>query len=381
MSYILPGMDNMKSNKLTGLLGACLAALLSSCGSDDNSQSTRSLPYQVAEAYNVGDSVFVRALAYDKRQQRVWVGTSVGAMEIDAKSYDLVKSYTREDGLANEFVFSIFVDSKGDKWFGTDGGGMSQLKGTQWKTYMPMHGLADYWVYSFTEQKDGTLWVGTWAGLNRIDGKTGVFKTYLTELINEWVYGLDVDKKDNVWIGTEGGVNMFDGKKWYKWTHEDGLGAANADGLQASANTGLGTRTRHDLSVMAMGMETYNPNYVFDVEVAHDSTVWAATWGGGVAHYDGKKWRNYTMQDGLSGNIVFSIAEAKDGTLWFGTNRGLSRFDGKKFENFAGPMANDVNLTGVYDVIVLDNGEVWAGTRGGVVRLSRMAPSAGKTGK
>lgn len=358
-----------------------MAALLSSCGSDDNSQSTRSLPYQVAEAYNVGDSVFVRALAYDKRQQRVWVGTSVGAMEIDAKSYDLVKSYTREDGLANEFVFSIFVDSKGDKWFGTDGGGMSQLKGTQWKTYMPMHGLADYWVYSFTEQKDGTLWVGTWAGLNRIDGKTGVFSTYLTELINEWVYGLDVDKKDNVWIGTEGGVNMFDGKKWYKWTHEDGLGAANADGLQASANTGLGTRTRHDLSVMAMGMETYNPNYVFDVEVAHDSTVWAATWGGGVAHYDGKKWRNYTMQDGLAGNIVFSIAEAKDGTLWFGTNRGLSRFDGKKFENFAGPMANDVNLTGVYDVIVLDNGEVWAGTRGGVVRLSRMAPSAGKTGK
>lgn len=370
----------MKSAKVIGiLLGG--SVLLSGCGSDEKSSVKRDQPYQVAETYNVGEGIFVRALAFDKPQNAIWIGTSSGAMEIDARSYDLKQTYNRESGLANEYVFKIFVDSKGTKWFGTDGGGMSSFDGKNWKTYMPMHGLADYWVYSFTEQSDGTLWVGTWAGLNRVDGKTGVFSTYLNELINEWVYGLDVDKDQNVWIGTEGGVNMYDGKRWHKWTHEDGLGASNANGLQASANTGLGTRTRHDLSVMAMGMETYNPNYVFDIEVANDGTVWAATWGGGISHYDGKKWKNYTMQDGLVGNIVFSIAEAKDGTLWFGTNRGLSQYDGKKFTNFAGMLENNVNLTGVYDVIVMDNGEVWAGTRGGVVRLSQVQAKPAPAGR
>lgn len=367
---------DMTMNKFLIRMGVVSAiTLLSACGSGDDAEKAKSqLPYQVVETFNVGENTYVRALAYDKKQKSIWVGTSVGALEIDGTSFNVKNTYARDSGLANEFIFKVFVDSKGNKWFGTDGGGMSQLAGGKWKTYMPMHGLADYWVYSFAEQSDGTLWVGTWAGLNRVDGKTGVFTTYLKELVNEWVYGLDIDKDDNVWIGTEGGVNMFDGKKWLQWTHKEGLGAPNADGLQASTNTGLGTRTRHDLSVMAMGLETYNPNYVFDVEVAHDGSVWAGTWGGGVSHYDGKKWTNLNMQNGLAGNIVFSIAEAKDGTLWFGTNRGISRYDGKQFQNFS--MEQGLLENGVYDMIVLDNGDVWAGSRNGVTRLSRQAKPA-----
>ena len=85
------------------------------------------------------------------------------------------------------------------------------------------------------------------------------------------------DRHGNFWIGTEGGINMFDGKTWKTWTHVDGLGADNEQNLPLSTNTGLGTRSRHDLSILSMDQQTYNPNYVFTLVVAKDDSVWAGT--------------------------------------------------------------------------------------------------------
>jgi hypothetical protein len=42
----------------------------------------------------------------------------------------------------------------------------------------------------------------------------------------------------------------------------------------------------------------------------------------------------YNVKDGLSGSVVYCAAEDKDGFLWFGTEGGLSRFDGTHFRNF-----------------------------------------------
>jgi ligand-binding sensor domain-containing protein len=326
--------------------------------------------YHVAETFNVGENVYVRSMAADEGKGSLWVGTSVGVLEVDLASHDMRASYTRAEGLANEYVFGMLVDHNGNRWFGTNGGGVSRLASDgQWKTFFPMHGLADYWVYSFAEQSDGTLWIGTWAGLSRLDAKTGAFQNYVTELVNEWVYGLDVDSKDRVWIGTEGGINMFDGKQWFTWTHADGLGAPNAGNLPISTNTGLGTRSRHDLNVLEEGRETYNPNYVFTLIIDANDGVWAGTWGGGVAHYDGAKWTNYTTQDGLAGNIVYSAAQDKDGGLWFGTNGGLSHFDGKNWQTYTsqdGLLENNA-----YAIVPAGDGQVWVGTRSGVVLLSK----------
>jgi ligand-binding sensor domain-containing protein len=189
------------------------------------------------------------------------------------------------------------------------------------------------------------------------------------ELVNEWVYGISVDAQDRVWFGTEGGVSMFDGRRWVSWTHKDGLGAPNTDNLPFSANTGLGTRTRHDLSVSSEGPATYNPNYVFSILVARDGSVWAGTWGGGAARWDGKTWSNLTSKDGLAGNIVYSIAQGADGALWFGTNNGVSRWDGKAFTNLG--MKEGLLEKNVYAIAVAPGGDVWVGTRKGVARVAR----------
>jgi ligand-binding sensor domain-containing protein len=43
---------------------------------------------------------------------------------------------------------------------------------------------------------------------------------------------------------------------------------------------------------------------------------------------------NYNTKDGLAGSTVYCAAQDKDGFIWFGTETGLSRFDGTNFFNY-----------------------------------------------
>jgi ligand-binding sensor domain-containing protein len=361
-------------------LAICLILLVSACSQEDSVETARvaeqnppamlagdSLP-QIAEVFRVGPSVYVRSLAIEPGTNRLWVGTSLGVNEIDLADNRLVNTFTRDHGLANEYVFGIGIDNDGYKWFGTNAGGVSRYKDGDWKVFFPMHGLADYWVYSFANDLDGGLWIGTWAGANYLDRTTEKFATYVEELINEWVYGIAVDSAGRVWFGTEGGVSRFDGTNWTSWSHEDGIGGDNPDALPFSRNTGLGTRSRHDLGILSGGQPTYNPNYIFSIIADDKDVIWTGTWGGGVSRFENGRWTNLMEKDGLAGNIVYAIAQGADGAYWFGTNKGLSRYDGNEFHNWNvhhGLPSNDV-----YAIAIAPSGDVWLGTRGGVTRMS-----------
>jgi ligand-binding sensor domain-containing protein len=43
---------------------------------------------------------------------------------------------------------------------------------------------------------------------------------------------------------------------------------------------------------------------------------------------------NYNTRDGLAGSVVYCMLQDHDGFIWFGTESGLSRFDGTRFTNF-----------------------------------------------
>ena len=318
--------------------------------------------------YEVGNSVYVRSLAVDRRDDSLWVGTSVGVLNIDLASHDMRHTFTREHGLANEYVFAIAVDPDSGVWFGTNAGGMSRYTNGDWRTFFPMHGLADYWVYAFAFQSPDKLWVGTWDGVSLYDKTEDAFTTYREELINIWVYGVDIDDQNRVWFGTEGGVSMFDGTDWHAWTHDDGLGAPNTQDLPSSENTGLGTRSRHDLVVDVGGQESYNPNYVFSTLVDNQGRgIWFGTWGGGATLFDGEgTWRNFTTADGLAGNVVYSLAQAPGGGLWAGTNGGLSYYDGETWTSYRHGLLSPH----VYAIAIDENGSVWAGTRGAVANVT-----------
>jgi signal transduction histidine kinase/CheY-like chemotaxis protein/ligand-binding sensor domain-containing protein len=86
-----------------------------------------------------------------------------------------------------------------------------------------------------------------------------------------------------------------------------------------------------------------------------------------VDQYRLRYWDNHT---GLPQNMVSSIAQTPDGYLWFGTQAGLARFDGQRFEVFlpvTHPTLRDGLINGVGTTV---DGSLWVQTPKGIQRYS-----------
>ena len=98
--------------------------------------------------------------------------------------------------------------------------------------------------------------------------------------------------------------------------------------------------------------------------------LWFGT-DGGVSRYDGQTFETFTAQDGLAHNAVRSILEDREGAIWFGTDGGVSRYDGQVFETFTtydGLVSNRITA-----ILEDREGALWFGTDGGVSRYDGRA--------
>ncbi len=73
--------------------------------------------------------------------------------------------------------------------------------------------------------------------------------------------------------------------------------------------------------------------------------------GNGVLHFDGKVWRNYTVEDGLIHNRVYNVEADPKGGVWIATLRGLSHYkDGKWTSHIVDRVpVEDVRNGNIYD--------------------------------
>lgn len=66
---------------------------------------------------------------------------------------------------------------------------------------------------------------------------------------------------------------------------------------------------------------------------------------------------NYRSSNGLPSNEVYKVQADNQGYLWFGTDRGVSRFDGSRFSNYS---VNDgIGANVVNDIVIAPNGDIW----------------------
>jgi len=134
------------------------------------------------------------------------------------------KKFTTTDGLANNIVRNVMIDSKSNIWFGTDGGGVSKYDGTTWTTYTTEDGLADNIVLGIAEDSEGNLWFVTWGGgVCKFDGDNWTTYTSAEGLALNLVHSVFEDSEGNFWFGTERGVSKFDGTTWTTYNTKDGL--------------------------------------------------------------------------------------------------------------------------------------------------------------
>jgi hypothetical protein len=334
--------------------------------------------------YRVGN-INVKSIFIDGKI--VWVATSGGVIRYNTGTDEFhVYDVTNGSGLLSNGVF--YIGKLNDRIaVGTYGGGMSLYNPTsdKWENYNVPNGLADAFVYKVMKVSNGDIWIATWSGANRIRGgdlndrsKWDVYTVENTKggLPNDWVYSLAEGKDGEMWFATEGGPARFKDGKWQHWKVGAPYEKIKNDPKYGIDPSKLSEHHAEQARVMGLqglsGAGAYNPNYIVALQVDKDGVVWCGTWGGGLAKFEGGKWTNYSMSDGLPGNLVFMVHRDPTGQLWIGTNNGIAVMNGDKFDrNKIKVLTTSDGLYAniAFSMATAPDGSEWIGSYGGVTHL------------
>ena len=219
-----------------------------------------------------------------------------------------------------------YLDKDGSIWFSSNGGGVFHYNGHSFKNYTVEDGLSSNKVFSIISDKNDNLWFGTQNGLIKYDRKQFKhIKLPFQDTTSGWIakvspvlnpnaaHSLAIDNNNNVWIGTAGGgAYKYDGEKFISYLTE--IGWKQEDSL-------------------------YH-NWIPFIQKDSKGNMWFASMThGGVSKYDGSFFTQYLPEDGLNDDMVRTIFEDSNGTLWFGFNGnrncGITRLDGHSFKTYS----------------------------------------------
>ena len=239
--------------------------------------------------------------ALEDRKGDIWFATSdsAGVYCYNGKSF---QHFTTREGLANNQVICIYEDKAGVIWFGT-WGGASRYDGKSFRNFITKGEYRwDTFITTFMEDKTGKLWISARGDVSIYDGKTFTILSNKDDRAYD-VFSIIEDKKGKIWLGGWDGLRCYDGKTFTKFAHNKGY------------------------------------NFIIEDKKGNiwtSGSIGNSTWA--LARYDQKSLydKEPTVTKIMSERTgTFSgILEAADGSIWFGSNGGLYRYDGKTITDF-----------------------------------------------
>mgnify|MGYP001213471290 CR=1 FL=1 len=275
-------------------------------------------------------------------------------------------------------ISSISGDSDGNIWFGTTGGpvssgtGLYRFDGETLTHFSMENGLPADEISSLAIDSTGELWLTTFCcGVAHFDGDAWKTFTRQDGLPEDDVRASLIDRQGNLWLGfSEKGVVRFDGKTWQTFPLEGYAGCLGllADGsVLASVSDNSNPRLARFDGEQWTDFETppqMRNAYVFDFVETNEGVLWFATEHDGVFRLSDGEWTHFTQQDGLSSDSIFAIAVDSAGDIWFGTANGITHFDGENWQTHQPGQW-------VTSAFAAADGSLWFGADGAVLRYDK----------
>jgi len=341
---------------------------------------------------------------FDDREGILWVGTLGGGFaKFDPKNEHFISYHHDPEeptSLSSELASVFFEDRAGRRWIGTNEGlNAFDRDKEQFIHYKhnpdDPNSISDNNILCINEDKSGNLWVGTWGGLNKIDFQKNQFshirhipgnKNSLSDNYVTSVYESHYGSEDVLWIGTKnGGLNKFNRStgKWSCYKHdpqnsnslinnfvysicEDHLGILWIGNFLGGLNK-LDPRTG---KITRYPYNPQNPNSltcqsVRSIVEDDNGLLWIGTQTGGINTFDPVTEKFTMVSDKI---IVIDIYKDRSGDLWFGTMRGLNKYDrasGKYLKYRHNPKdSTSLSHRDVQSMYESKSGEFWVGTVG-----------------
>jgi ligand-binding sensor domain-containing protein/signal transduction histidine kinase len=268
------------------------------------------------------------------RDGGLWIGTFAGLVTWSGGK--LTPRSERE--LEKQFVASLFEDSEGTVWAGTLAAPSGRLcaiqsGGTQCYGEDGAFGRAVWAVY---EERPGHLWAAAESGLWRL--KPGPARRYptATELI---------------------GLNQADDGRLIVAMHGAGL-MRLAGGTFESYAVRSATDPNRDLPDREI-----NANRLLR---DRDGGLWIGTVERGLIHTHRGRTDVFRRSDGLSGDVILSLFEDREGTVWVASTGGLDRFRELPVATFS--VKQGLSSDAAQSVLAARDGSIWVGAHDGLTR-------------
>jgi len=315
------------------------------------------------------------ALAADQ-DHRVWVGTHKGLYRLGGEDHQL-EPVARET--IHGEVNAILADRQGSLWVGTSGSGLVRLSGGKISSFTVEDGLSDKAVLSLFEDQQGNIWVGTSNGLDRfrdaklttIGAKEGLPSSRTQSILGAKDGSLFVFCENGGLARLKDGVPTLISRKEDASTYYGHTLYESKDGsVWAGTSAGLVQYGENRLILHRPSGQLLG-RFISAINEDDEGMILATSDTLAIRYKDGKTFpftiHGQTTPLSEPGNYTFTIYRDPEGTLWFGTVKGLF-----KFARGASPQKSRQNQIDfpVTSISQDDHGNLWlGGRRPGITRF------------
>ncbi len=333
----------------------------------------------------------------------IWIATQDGLNKFDGYDFTVFKNDPNNPHtLSNNFVSAICEDKEGYLWVGTDGGGINRFNKYTLEFKRFDFGEINRFVISLAEDVDGLIWFGTNNGqLNRLDKKTGVIQNFGDRLNANSIQSIFKDSKGNLWVGASNGLFLFDSaKKTFKSFTKNNAASSIAENfvwsitedkdgfIWVGTNNGLTKIIKNDDHYIFENFYesdapfSLSDNAVKSVYVSEENVLHVGTASNGLDKLNlnqPHEFYNYKHSEYIATSLIDDqvqcIFSDRSGSIWIGTNNGVSKYDpAKQFFDHIRYLIDDKNSLNdktVWSITQDNNGILWVGTREGITAVDR----------
>lgn len=198
------------------------------------------------------------------------------------------------------------------------------------------NGLLDEEITTVLCQKNGAVWIGSKSGLISFFGNEFSYYTIGVDNNSNHIRSLLIDYEENLWIGTHSGLYKYRGKGFTVYDRQNGLGSA----------------------------------FIYQITRDVNQNLWFGTENNGVFKFSNGFFKNYSVKQGLLDNKIAAILPLEDGTVWFGSDKGISVFKNDKIENLS--FGSIFKLEAPINCFYKDSkGFIWVGGQNGLCSMKK----------
>lgn len=295
------------------------------------------------------------------------------------------------NGLSNNKVNSIYQDSRGFIWFGTDDG-LNRFDGYEYVVFR--HGIYDSLsiasglIHSIVEDVDGNMWIATDKGVSKFDLEANRFfnlafyPVSLSINVNE-TYDITFGNDSSLWCLMNETIleyNIYTGRTREYLLSGSGEEAGISERsklfydrqhgvLLIGTSTGLQYLDEPTGEVQPTGLKT---SFIYDIFLDREGELWlGSTIGLSRCIWEPGKTVPADCEQVISGKPVRAIAQLPDQQLVVATRNSTLLYDKRSGEIVSSPyvMLNGTpEIPSIRDLLLDETMNLWIGTYGGVCK-------------